>query len=244
MDRRVGYRPTNGDDGIRCDTLVAWAAGQRRLAPQRFAAGVGGLRFAFYGRMSTVDFQDRASSCRWQRDFAAELVAEHGRIVVEFFDEGVSRRVAWPGRPQAARLLAAIADPGRGFDAVVVGEYERAFAGRQLDQLAPILRRHRIGLWLPETDGPVDFDDPRHLALIDLLGVRSQREVSRARFRTTAAMRAQVELQGRHQGGRPPYGYRLVDSGCAPEPGARAMGQTAAPAGPGSDHRAARAVDL
>jgi DNA invertase Pin-like site-specific DNA recombinase len=166
--------------------------------------------------MSTVDFQDRASSCRWQRDFAAELVAEHGRIVVEFFDEGVSRRVAWPGRAQAARLLAAIADPGRGFDAVVVGEYERAFAGRQLDQLAPILRRHRIGLWLPETDGPVDFDDPRHLALIDLLGVRSQREVSRARFRTTAAMRAQVELQGRHQGGRPPYGYRLVDAGAHP----------------------------
>ncbi|MET8833198.1 hypothetical protein ABZV78_04685 [Micromonospora sp. NPDC004540] len=31
--------------------------------------------------------------------------------MVEFFDEGVSRRVAWPDRPQAARLLAAVADP-------------------------------------------------------------------------------------------------------------------------------------
>jgi hypothetical protein len=61
--------------------------------PRRFAAeGASGLRFAFYGRMSTLDFQDQVSSCRWQRDCAAELVAGHGRVVVEFFDAGVSRR--------------------------------------------------------------------------------------------------------------------------------------------------------
>ncbi|MFJ8582114.1 hypothetical protein [Micromonospora sp. NPDC093277] len=53
-----------------------------------------GIRFAFYGRMSTVDFQDRASSCRWQRNYADDLIASHGRVVTEFFDEGVSRRVA------------------------------------------------------------------------------------------------------------------------------------------------------
>jgi DNA invertase Pin-like site-specific DNA recombinase len=174
------------------------------------------LRFAFYGRISTRDFQDRASSWRWQRDNAADLVARHGRIVVEFFDEGVSRRVAWPDRPQATRLLAAITEPDRGFDAIVIGEYERAFAGQQLERLLPLLRRHGVGLWLPETYGPVDFDNPRHLAVIDLLGVRSQREVTRARLRTMAAMRAQAELQGRHLGGRPPYGYRLVDAGPHP----------------------------
>src|SRR5689334_18168654 len=31
--------------------------------------------------------------------------------------------------------------------------------------------------------GPVDFDSARQLALVDLLGVRSQREVSHARYR-------------------------------------------------------------
>ena len=159
MDRRAGHRIADVDGGVRPGALVAWAAGQRKLAPQGFDVEASWLRFAFYGRMSTVDFQDRASSWRWQRDIAAELVAGHGRIVAEFFDEGVSRRVAWPDRPRAARLLTAIADPGRGFDAVVVGEYERAFTGQQLQQLAPMLRRHGIGLWLPETYGPVDFDN-------------------------------------------------------------------------------------
>ena len=64
-----------------------------------------------------------------------------------------------------------------------------------------------------ETYGPVNFDNPRQVVLLTLLGVHSRREVSRARHRTTAAMRAQAELQGRHPGGRPPYGYRLADAG-------------------------------
>ncbi|MEU7650786.1 hypothetical protein AB0C42_15600 [Micromonospora taraxaci] len=71
----------------------------------------------------------------------------------EFFDEGVSRRAPWPDRPQAARLLDAVMDSARGFDAVVVGEYERAFHGQQLEQLTPTLVRHGVQLWLPETYG-------------------------------------------------------------------------------------------
>jgi len=31
------------------------------------------------------------------------LIAEHGRITVAFFDEGESRRVPWPDRPQATK---------------------------------------------------------------------------------------------------------------------------------------------
>lgn len=161
------------------------AAQQRKLQPRRFATAPAGLRYAFYGRMSTVDYQDRASSCRWQRNYADDLIADHGRI----------------------------------------GEYERAFHGRQLEQLAPIPVEHGIQLWLPETYGPVDFDNPRQLALLDLLGVHSQREVSGARHRTTAVMRAQAELQGRHLGGRPPYGYQLVDAGPHPNRAHAAWGR-------------------
>ena len=49
--------------------------------------------------------------------------------MAEFFDVGWSRVLPWARRPQATALLAALADPDRGFDAIVVGEYERAFYG-------------------------------------------------------------------------------------------------------------------
>jgi hypothetical protein len=134
----------------------------------------------------------------------------------EFFDVGYSRCLPWTDRPQAAALLAAVADPDCGFDAVVVGEYERAFYADQLPHLLPLLEEHRVQLWLPEAHGPVDLRDPVHQALILLLGAQSRQEILRARFRTTAAMRAQVFEQGRYLGGRPPYGYRLVDAGPHP----------------------------
>jgi site-specific DNA recombinase len=202
------------------DLLVGWTDDQRvtpaRSSGARTRIAEGGLRFAFYGRISTEDFQDPTSSRAWQREAVTELIDGHGRIVGEFFDVGCSRRRAWADRPQAVALLAALAEPARGFDAVVVGEYERAFCAHQLRQLVPVLARHGVALWLPEEQGPFDADSPVHRALITLLGARSKHEVLRARFRVRAAMQAQVREQGRFLGGRPPYGYRLVDAGPHP----------------------------
>ena len=128
-----------GDDGEAapgCSTLALWVERSgRRLAmgPSR-----GGLRFAFYGRVSTKDWQDPVTSRARQREQAAALTAGHGTIVAEFFDAGQSRTVAWGRRPQAAALVAALADPDRGWDAIVIGEYERAFYGSQYASMAPL----------------------------------------------------------------------------------------------------------
>ncbi|WP_258907941.1 recombinase family protein [Actinokineospora sp. UTMC 2448] len=188
-----------------------------RLPPQRSRAeSVEGLRFAFYGRMSTVGFQDPDTSRGWQRAVAEELIDGFGRITVEFFDAGRSRRWSWPERRAASALLAAAEDPDRGFDAVVVGEYERAFHG---DQFWDVVRRlHELGVrvWLPEAGGPVELDSPVHQALMVLLGAQAQREVARARRRALAAMAGQTREQGRYLGGRPPYGYMLADGGAHP----------------------------
>jgi hypothetical protein len=76
-----------------------------------------------------------------------------------------------------------------------------------------------VMVWLPQSPGvPVDAHNELHLSLLALLGVHSRREVLRSRFRAKAAMRAQVAMQGRHVGGRPPYGYRLTDVGPHPNP--------------------------
>ena len=154
-----------------------------------------------------------------------DLVAGRGVVVAEYFDVGCFRRLHWAQRPKAAALLDALADPGRGFDAIVVGEYERAFAGDQLIRLLPMLDRYGVQVWLPEAGGPINVDDPAHRALVLLLGHQSRREILRSRFRTTAAMRAQARDQGRHLGGRPPYGYRLVDAGPHPSAAHAAWGR-------------------
>ena len=67
-------------------------------------------------------------------------MAGHGRIVAEFFDIGQSRTLAWARRPQAAALVAELADPDRGWDAVVIGEYERVFYGSQFASMAPLFQ--------------------------------------------------------------------------------------------------------
>ncbi|MBO3751118.1 recombinase family protein [Streptosporangiaceae bacterium NEAU-GS5] len=174
------------------------------------------MRFAFYGRTSTERFQDRWTSRGWQWGVAAELVSGHGRIVGEFFDVGVSRRVPWRDRPQAAELLDLINGSDCPFDAIVVGEFERAFFADQLDELLPWLQERGIQVWLPEAAGPVEAGSPIHQALMTVLGAQAQREVVRARHRVLAAMRVQATEQGRYMGGRPPYGYRLVDAGPHP----------------------------
>jgi len=110
--------------------LAGWAERSARRRVGRLTAEgpvPGRLRFGFYGRVSTEDWQDPVMSRARQREQAGALVRGHGQIVAEFFDVGESRTVAWARRPQSAVLVAQLADPDRGWDAIVVGEYERAF---------------------------------------------------------------------------------------------------------------------
>jgi hypothetical protein len=59
----------------------------------------------------------------WQYARGKSLIEPHGGvIVVEFFDIDKSRSIPPQRRPEAGKLLAALADPNRGFEAVVVGE--------------------------------------------------------------------------------------------------------------------------
>jgi hypothetical protein len=97
--------------------------------------------------------------------------------VVEFFDVGWSREVPWERRPRAAALLAAARDPRRPFDAVVVGEFERAFSARQFLPVAEALARHGIQVWLPEVDGPVNPADPVHRAPVTVSGAKAKHEL-------------------------------------------------------------------
>src|SRR5690348_1066342 len=207
------------------DALVAWAQGSGR----RGAGGAvrGGLRFVFCGRVSTEDWQDPVTSRARQREQAGALARGHGQVVAEFFDAGQSRTVAWGRRPQAAALVAQLAGPGRGWDAVVAGEYERAFYGSQYAAMAPLFEHYGVQLWMPEAGGRVDFASEHDEQTMTGLGLSSKREVTRTSIRVRTAMAVQVRDQGRYLGGRPPYGYRLGDAGPHPNKAHAAWGRRA-----------------
>ena len=148
-------------------------------------------------------------------------------IVAEFFDTGESRTLPWARRPQAAALVAQLADPDRGWDAIVIGEYERAFYGSQYASMAPLFEHYGIALWMPEVGGRVDWHAEDHEQTMLALGLSSKREITRTRIRVRTAMAAQTREQGRYLGGRPPYGYRLADAGPHPNKAHAAWGRRA-----------------
>jgi len=174
------------------------------------------LRFAFYGRVPTEDWQDPVTSRARQLQQAVMLTAGHGTIVAQFFDTGESRTLPWARRPQAAALVAQLADPDRGWDAIVIGEYERASYGGQYSSMAPLFEHYGIQLWTPEVGGRIDFGAEDHEETMLALGLQSKREIVRTKIRVRTAMATQTREQGRYLGGRPPYGYRLADAGPHP----------------------------
>ena len=77
--------------------LAEWAERSALRRAGRLTAGgpvLGRLRFVFYGRVSTEDWQDPVTSRARQREQAEALVRGHGVIVAELFDVGESRTVA------------------------------------------------------------------------------------------------------------------------------------------------------
>ncbi|ROS32182.1 recombinase family protein [Amycolatopsis thermoflava] len=176
------------------------------------------MRFAFYGRVSTEDQQDPDASRNWQLARARALVERHGEIVVEFFDVGQSRSIPWKRRPEAARLLEVLKRQDRGFEAVVVGEPQRAFYCNQYGLTFPVFAHYGVGLWVPEVGGAVDPESEAHDLVMSVFGGMSKGERTRIKVRVRSAMAAQAQVEGRYLGGRPPYGYRLADAGPHPNP--------------------------
>lgn len=182
--------------------------------------------FAFYGRVSTEDQQDPVASRQWQLSRAEALISPHdGAIVAEYFDVGESRSIPWKRRTEASRLLDALANRDRGFAAVVIGEPQRAFYGSQYGETFPLFAHFDVELWVPEIGGAVDPGSDAHDLIMNLYGGMGKGERSRIKTRVRTAMSSQVMLDGKYQGGRPPYGYRLADAGPHPNPAKAADGR-------------------
>jgi DNA invertase Pin-like site-specific DNA recombinase len=181
------------------------------------------IRFALSARTSTDDLQDPADSLRWQTDTARRLIAPHGEIVTTYHDIDKSRSLPWERRPEASRILRDLRNPHRGWDALVIAEPQRAFSGTQFEGILLQFAHYGVGLWVPELGGPVDIENDGHYMALSNYGTMSRAERNRTRLRVANAMRAHAQA-GRWLGGRPPYGYCIVDAGQHPNPSKAASG--------------------
>ena len=119
--------------------------------------------------------------------------------------------------------MAALQDPARGWNALVVGEGQRCWYGSQFSEVAPVLEHHGVQLYVPELGGAYDPRNSSHYMLMTLTGGMSRGERQPVQERVRLGMAAQVETQGRYQGGRPPYGY--TTESYAPHPNPRKAGE-------------------
>ena len=94
----------------------------------------------------------------------------------------------------------------------MIGEPQRAFSGAQFQLVFPVLSHYGVELWVPEVGGAVDPDSDAHDLVMSLFGGLSKAERRRVQHRTRASILA-LATTGRWLGGRPNYGYRLVDNG-------------------------------
>jgi site-specific DNA recombinase len=108
---------------------------------------------------------------------------------------------------------------------VVVGEPQRASYGNQFGNSYPLFAHYGIPLWVPEVGGAIDPDNEDHDLIMSVFGGVSKGERNRIRVRVRAAMATQAQIEGRYLGGRPPYGYLLIDAGPHPNPAKAADGK-------------------
>ena len=202
-------------------------------------------RFGFLGRVSTEDNQDPEASYNWQKSRSRALIEPAGGIIVaEYFDVGQSRSLPWKRRPRAAQLLADLADPDRGFDAVVIGEPQRAFYGNQYSLVMPVFTHYGVELWVPEVGGPIDPDSEAHDLIMSVFGGLSKGERNRIKLRVRAAMSAQAALEGRFLGGTAALRLPARRRRAAPQPGQGRRRQAPAQAGTRPRHRLGGPADL
>jgi site-specific DNA recombinase len=163
-------------------------------------------RFAWYGRLSTKDKQDRTLSFPSQRDACARKVEElGGRIVTNFTDQESGRRddrQAWSDLVREARN-----DGNRRFDAVVI--YSTSRLARDLFRALAYERElARAGVEVFYAVAAGDQTSPEGRLVRHIFQALDQFEVEKL-GRETRRGQTENARQGYRNGGRAPYGYRL-----------------------------------
>lgn len=121
------------------------------------------MNFAFYGKAITTDPQQaRTIHDRKSRTPPPASPPSADASFATFLDTYPDRHRTRRHRRHAARLLTALADPRRGFDAIIISDTRTALSPYQYDLVLSLCTQHGVQLWLPEIDGPVAPNNTEH----------------------------------------------------------------------------------
>jgi site-specific DNA recombinase len=128
------------------------------------------MNYVFYGLAPTTDRRAaRALQTDQLADASRRMQRHGGHLVADYFDVYPDKLRAWRHRRQGRRLLQAIQDEQRGFDAVTIGNTISALTASGYDELLWLCTEHSVRLWLPEIDEPIDPTNQGHHEIVSAL---------------------------------------------------------------------------
>ncbi len=163
-------------------------------------------RFAFYGRVSTVEKQDPTLSFPSQERACQAKARELGGEIVCGFTDQASGTTA--DRPGWSTLIAEARQTERRFDGVICFSTSRLARDLVMAGLFERELRH-AGVGIYYVQGAADTSTAEGGLLVTLQQAFDQYEVEKIRRETRRGM-TEGTRQGYRMGGRAPYGYRTV----------------------------------
>src|SRR5712692_8856058 len=172
------------------------------------------MRVALYFRVSTDEQKERAS-IETQREFAAQYCKVHEITVISSYsDDGISGTIPVAERPDGSRLLQDA--QAKKFDTILVYKLDR-LARSTLEILKAVETLGQWGVSIKSMTEPFETDSSVGKFLVSMLASVAQLERDAIRDRSGAGME-RVARQGKWLGGRPSFGYQVIDSKLAIHP--------------------------
>lgn len=164
------------------------------------------LRVVAYARVSSKEQAEKELSIPAQLIAIRKYCQAKGwKLIAEYLDEGKSAKTA--DRPAFQRIVSLAKKQNRNFDAIVVHKFDRFSRSREDHVIyKALLKKH--GVMVYSATEQTDPETPHGFLLEGMLEVISEFYNMNLANETRKGM-IQNAKQGYHNGGMPPYGYRV-----------------------------------
>jgi DNA invertase Pin-like site-specific DNA recombinase len=168
------------------------------------------MNVVIYLRVSSEQQANKDLSIPAQREALKHFADDKGwNIIHEYVDEAKSAKT--DARPDFQRMIAAAQQPNNFFQAILVHKFDR-FSRKREDHIIYKALLKKQGILVISASKPTEPDTPHGMLLEGMLEVISEFYNMNLRHETLKGMKENA-IQGFHNGGRAPYGYRLLRNG-------------------------------